>query len=353
MAMSTTRLDVELARTQAPISKRRRRRVLRWVVAFAVLAGALVIALALALGDVGGTPTPTARFLAFMVDDPATGQFLLAGGEIPSTTGDPEQSTPLYDMWRWTGRSWTKLSTGTPANVATEAENGEMTYDPVTRQVVLVTTSPGTLIWSGHGWHLAKGSAPTGVVNFVVFDPDTNQLLALASPDDNASFTTWLWTTKGWQRLPGAATVPAFPYPVGNVTYDGDTRQLLYVGWVPGHDRHFVMEAWTGRTWVQLHPTLAPSYSLDLDGFAYDSATHQVVLYEDPFPPKDSVNETWIWNGGSWAEAHPGASPPSTDLSSLGFDPASKQLLLFGGSGVNGALSDTWDWTGKTWVKVG
>ncbi len=313
------------------------------------LAVALAISLTLVLGR--GAAAPEARALAFMVDDPATGQFLMAGGEVPSTTRDPEQSTQLSDVWTWTGHSWERLSTPLPADATLNGqENGWMAYDPLTRRVMLVTNA-ATLTWDGRSWLVAKGTTPN-LPSFVAFDRQTNQLLALASDDDQQTFTTWVWTLNGWQRQKAAATLPGFPYPVGNVAYDGATHQLLYIGWLRsrGDPPRFTMESWTGRTWVQLHPQTSPSDSLDMDGFAYDGATGQVVLYEDTFP--GFVNQTWTWNGSSWTEAHHAVSPPSREMSSVAYDSATKQLLLFGGSGVHGAYSDTWNWTGTNWVKV-
>lgn len=344
--MSMTRLDVELARTQAAISKRRRHRVLRSCLAFAILAAALAATLIVVLAY--GAGGPAARAGAFMVDDPATGQFLLAGGVVPQG-GDPEDWPNLGDVWNWTGRSWKSVSPPLPSDAPNDQDSGWMAYDPSTRRVVLVANQE-TWTWDGREWQTAQGRAPV-LASFVAFDGATNQLVALAGQQ---SFTTWIWSVKGWQLQRGAAAVPVLPYPVGNVTYDGATRQLLLIGW-SGGSSGFTMESWTGHTWVKLHPRVTPPVSLDFDGFAYDGATGQAVLYEDAQRGgvHDIANETWTWDGSDWTEQHPASSPSPRILSSLAYDSTTRQLLLFGGFSDGSPYSDTWDWTGTNWVKMG
>ena len=53
--------------------------------------------------------------------------------------------------------------------------------------------------------------------------------------------------------------------------------------------------------------------------------------------------DTWVFGGGTWALAHPLVSPPGRFLAQMAFDPATGQLLLFGGSANRTSdLADLW-----------
>jgi hypothetical protein len=99
------------------------------------------------------------------------------------------------------------------------------------------------------------------------------------------------------------------------------------------------------------------------DPVVYDGATNQVILFGGLGTGFISLNDTWSWNGTAWTQvADSGdagctttctASPPVRAASSMAYDPASKQLIVFGGDPSGGPfLNDTWDWNGSTWTQV-
>ncbi len=57
-------------------------------------------------------------------------------------------------------------------------------------------------------------------------------------------------------------------------------------------------------------------------------------------------------NQATWTQLSPATSPPARDYSSIAFDPATGQLILFGGDSHSGLLGDTWAWTGGTWTQL-
>jgi hypothetical protein len=61
------------------------------------------------------------------------------------------------------------------------------------------------------------------------------------------------------------------------------------------------------------------------------------------------LNDTWIWDGQRWTEQHPPAAPPARSGASLAYDPAHRDLVLFGG-GHDVVFDDTWTWDGKAWT---
>src|SRR5438105_9003717 len=94
---------------------------------------------------------------------------------------------------------------------------------------------------------------------------------------------------------------------------------------------------------------------------AWDPATNQVVLFGglhyacgDCF--EHWLSDTWTWDGATWTRQQPAASPPRMASASLAFDPATRQLVLFGGARSSGATTrffgQTWTWDGTTWKEL-
>jgi hypothetical protein len=61
------------------------------------------------------------------------------------------------------------------------------------------------------------------------------------------------------------------------------------------------------------------------------------------------LDDTWSWDGTTWTQQTPAASPPARSGATL--SPGSGQLILFGGTGPTGFLGDTWTWDGATWTE--
>ena len=61
-------------------------------------------------------------------------------------------------------------------------------------------------------------------------------------------------------------------------------------------------------------------------------------------------SDTWVWDGSNWTEQFPATSPPARDSASMAYDPATGNMVLFGGF-EEGDLSDTWVWDGTNWTE--
>ena len=109
----------------------------------------------------------------------------------------------------------------------------------------------------------------------------------------------------------------------------------------------------TTTTWLKLSPATSPS-ARSGPGMAYDPAQKLIVLFggaaigHNP----DYLNDTWTFNGTTWAQLALAASPPPRQQPGMAYDYAAKQIVLFGGIGRGStALRDTWTWNGTTWAK--
>ncbi|HLG92667.1 MAG TPA: hypothetical protein VKY15_06770, partial [Acidimicrobiales bacterium] len=60
-------------------------------------------------------------------------------------------------------------------------------------------------------------------------------------------------------------------------------------------------------------------------------------------------NDTWTYDGTTWAQQFPATSPPVRDGASMAYDPAIGKVVLFGGENPS-FLGDTWTYDG-TWAQ--
>jgi hypothetical protein len=78
----------------------------------------------------------------------------------------------------------------------------------------------------------------------------------------------------------------------------------------------------------------------------YDAAHGEVVLFGG-LRRGVVLGDTWTWDGVAWKQRHPVVSPPARNGEGLAYDAARQQVVLFGGSKLN----DTWTWDGETWTE--
>jgi hypothetical protein len=90
-------------------------------------------------------------------------------------------------------------------------------------------------------------------------------------------------------------------------------------------------------------------------GLAYDAQRNVTVLFGGDSPSSSSrANDTWEFNGTNWTEITPVQSPPGRANidQALVYDSARTKVVLFGGLGASGYLSDTWEYNGTMWTQI-
>jgi hypothetical protein len=253
-----------------------------------------------------GAPSP--RATASEAWDPATGQLILFGGGACGGS----TCTVTNDTWSWTGTTWTQLApTASPPPMA----EASLAYDPSAGQLVLF------------GGIDANGDSLSG---------------------------TWIWSGSNWIEESPISSPPARHGAV--LGYDSTTDQLILFG---GSDTDSITPmtadtwAWNGTDWTQLAPSTLPPplYAATMD---WDSSSGQLILFGGTTNGTyNGTNETWAWTGTNWSELAPASSPPARLRASMAMDPASGQLILFGGYGFGQTdLGDMWEWNGSTWTQV-
>ena len=113
-------------------------------------------------------------------------------------------------------------------------------------------------------------------------------------------------------------------------------------------------ETWTynGSTWTLHAPppfTVIPSARRSAS-LAYDPASGEMVLFGGEESSDVLSNETWIYKGGVWTPISVPA-PSARSAAAMAFDPALGKLMLFGGFTASGASEETFAYNGSTWAK--
>jgi hypothetical protein len=68
----------------------------------------------------------------------------------------------------------------------------------------------------------------------------------------------------------------------------------------------------------------------------YDPATGDMVLFGGIGGTGQPLADTWIWDGSSWSQAAPADSPPARYGAQMAWDPQSQRVILVGGTGGSG-----------------
>jgi hypothetical protein len=114
-------------------------------------------------------------------------------------------------------------------------------------------------------------------------------------------------------------------------------------------------------TWSTTSPQHSPP--LDSSSMTFDGATGQLVLFGTSFNDTGCPPDiTRTWDGANWADHQQVNPPPDRQSPTMGYDAATKQVVMFGGTSQGcgtpanqtpyvGAISDTWTWNGSIWTQ--
>ncbi len=243
---------------------------------------------------------------------------------------------------------------------------GAMAYDRATSQVVLYggqvwpeacsCTGGGTWVLQGQDFVRVLPDATSVYGAHLVYDESTGQLLrfgGIVGPTGAGSDDTSVWTGTSWLTLHPAHTPPT--RQVDAAAYDQLSGQIIrYGGWDPVSGTALSDTwGWNGLDWVQLSPktTAGPLRGASM---AFDYATEQLVLFGGMGGSGALSNQTWVLFRGSWVakKAAPTALTPRTNTT-MAYDPRSGLLQLWGGqtqASPAAASNQLWKWTGSGWV---
>src|SRR5712691_6093193 len=217
---------------------------------------------------------------------------------------------PLGDTWQFDGTAWTNLAPG----VAPPAiSNAAMAYDPV------------------RGVSVLFGGATDTAVNA----------------------DTWEWDGAVWNHRSPATSPPAMAQAA--MVYDSARARMLLFGALNQFGL-MLPETWEydGTSWMQEHPATSPSPRTG-PGLAFDSSRGRAVLFGGRDPNIGRMADTWEWDGTNWTQVSTSVAPYARSLHSMAYDPVRQRTVLFGGDYIQpyaiGEENDTWEWNGATWAR--
>jgi hypothetical protein len=240
-----------------------------------------------------------------MTFDAARNEVVLFGGIACDTT-----CTVNFDVWVWDGSNWTMKPTTTKPTSA----GGAMVYDAARSQVVLAQ-------WNGF-------------------------------TDASSALETWIWDGSSWTKQSPATNPP--PREAFAMAYDSTRGQAVLFGGLVPTGLTDLNDTWTwdGTNWTQKFPATSPSARLN-HVMAYDTARSQVVLFGGShISTGTTFSDTWVWDGSTWSQKSPVASPSARQLHAMAYDSVRGEVVLFGGLTAGGLLNnETWGWAGVNWTQ--
>lgn len=297
--------------------------------------------------------SPPPRMNGTIAYDSARQRVVLHGGRNANNIGDRN------DTWEWDGSRWVERQ---PLHVPPARAGATLVYDARNRTTVLFGghhangyTLGDTWLWDGLDWTQGPFS-PGGLEgSAMAWDVGAERVVLFGgvnSPSGKFSADTRLFDGVQWTSFPA----PAAPAARYTAMASLPQRVVLFSGQFRSGASTNDTWSWDStRTWTSLPAATAPR-SRNSHALAWDSTRQRLVLFGgDTFMsgPDRVLNDTWEWDGTSWAEKLPANSPGPRSAHAMAFDAARGVTVLFGGvAWADGALlHDTWTWNGTNWTQ--
>jgi len=164
---------------------------------------------------------------------------------------------------------------------------------------------------------------------------------------------TWTFTSTGWTQLSPATSPP--PRYGASLAYDQLHGDVLVFAGAFFNNNYIITPmndtwTWNGTTWTQLSPAASPSVRY-LFAMAYDSAHNQTVVFGG-VNLVGYLGDTWVFDGTNWTQKFPVHTPAQRGSAAMAFDATNQNIVMFGGVNAAGALDDTWVWNGTDWTQM-
>ena len=156
---------------------------------------------------------------------------------------------------------------------------------------------------------------------------------------------------------------PSGSVPTGRdghaMAYNSDTHQVVLFG---GKGKDYYNDTWaynsSSKRWTELKPTGPLPPARFGQALVYDPTRQKVILSGGVLQSGHlTYDDTWAYDpdANTWSDLNPGGSlPPWRTYPAMVSDPSSGNVILFGGWTGNDAFSDTWAYNpaGNTWTQL-
>src|ERR1019366_3661454 len=95
-------------------------------------------------------------------------------------------------------------------------------------------------------------------------------------------------------------------------------------------------------TWTSVAPSPMPPSGTS-SSLVFDPATGQLLAYDSSNDADCTLlqDQVWTWDGAAWTDHQQVGFPQARDSAAFGFDPASRQVVMFGGSAYDTCPGET------------
>jgi hypothetical protein len=271
-----------------------------------------------------------ARASMSMVFDSGRGVTVMFGGRNASTL------VPLSDTYQYAGTQWDLVAT--PHSPPARYWPG-MAYDAHRQKMVLFggqtnsTYFNDTWEFDGTDWTNIPTSHTPDAQSALSMTYDTCQQKTVLFSTQGA---TWEYDGTDWTRVE-TATAPPGRTQASMVFDTGRCRAVLFGGLDAGGSFNGLSDTWEfdGASWTQINTGTSPSRRW-AHVMAFDTKRARTVLFGGYGPSSTSgqeTNDTWEYDGTSWARAFTQVSPAPAEQRAMAYDASRSQMVLFGGIG--------------------
>lgn len=240
-------------------------------------------------------------------------------------------------------------------------------YDPRRGTTLVLDAATGTFEWTGRGWisrGTANGNGREGTS--LAHDPTCGVTLSFGGGpislagtrvNDVARFPDAM-AKPVWVKLDLVGALPA-PRTHHAMAYDPVRKVFVVFGGYIGGAGVYARDTWelastncSTWTWTERTPANGPPARHDAQ-LAYDPVREVMVLFGgriDTGSSSTAFGDSWEWNGTTWTQRTPAASPAARFSHGMAIDPRRQRIVLYGGRAEGSNFADTWEWDGSTWV---
>jgi hypothetical protein len=179
--------------------------------------------------------------------------------------------------------------------------------------------------------------------------PSRNKIVMFGGQNGNAVGTdTWefdgTWSPYVRLRSPPGRTE-------ATLTYDPTLDVAVLVGGMSAEGVRLA-DVWEldalGR-WIERNPEVSPPGPRQ-STMTYDAARGELVMFGGLVGHNLSPLDTWRFDGSLWTRAAPATEPPKRFYHATTFDAVRSRVVVFGGTNGGAVhLGDTWEWDGTNW----
>ncbi len=309
-----------------------------------------------------GVPSPAMRWL----HGPGTP---LIGGQAGLTLVQPDDARTLLgfggiplsasQVWSFSlpDDKWTEVRV---TSALPTARTGHCAaFLPTSNEILFVgghddhgNVSPAAMVFAvaGSSFTQMQGGPPPGSGCVAAYLPKLQRAIVLDTDGHTWSFDGQVFATLSPARTPPARHDAAMAYdPVHGDTASG---RLLLFGGTTATSESAELWSFDGTTWAELGTVGDPS-SVDTDeprplsraraAVALDASRRLLYVFGG-VRMGVFLNDAWRLDlrTNTWEKLGPGAGPVGRADASVAYDAARDRLLVFGGTGAKGPLSDGW-----------